>query len=72
MVEVFGIDDGGVDVGEDLELVRHANVVAVGGHAVGDHAIPDLVFHERLDHPLFARHLHNPVIWFQSHNSTLS
>ena len=30
------IDDGGVDVGEDLELARAAHVVAVAGGAVGD------------------------------------
>ena len=37
-VEVLGVDDRGVDVGEDLELVGDADVVAVGRDAVRDHA----------------------------------
>ncbi len=43
-VEMLGIDDGRVDVGEDLELVGHADVVAVGRHAVGDDAVAHLAF----------------------------
>src|SRR4029077_4039655 len=35
LVETLRIDDGGIDVGEDLELVRAAYVVAVARRAVG-------------------------------------
>src|SRR5437667_6481303 len=40
LVERLGIDDGRVDIGEDLELGRAADVVAVAGSAVGHHAAP--------------------------------
>ena len=65
----FGIDDGVVDVGEDLELVADADVVAVGRHAVGDDALPHLIVHERLDHLVLARHAGDPRIGFDGHRS---
>ncbi len=53
-VEVLGIDDGRIDVGEDLELARAAHVVAVARGAVETILPPfaraDLPGCERLDH----------------------
>jgi hypothetical protein len=49
-VEVLGVDQGGVQVGEDLELARHADVVAVAGNAVADDAFAHLLLDEGLDH----------------------
>ena len=37
-----GVDDGGVDVGEDLELVGAAHVVAVARGAEADRLLPRL------------------------------
>jgi hypothetical protein len=34
--EVFGINDGRVDVGEDLEDRAHADVIAVAGNTITD------------------------------------
>ncbi len=61
-VKFFGIDDGGIDVGENAELVGNANVVAVGGHAVADDSFADLAVGERLDHFMFQGHFANPAI----------
>ena len=35
-IEIFRIDDGAVDIGEDFEFVGATDVVAVAGRAVGD------------------------------------
>ena len=48
--EILGVDDRAVDIGEDLELVGDARVIAVGGEAVADAALAPLRFDERLDH----------------------
>ena len=40
----FGVDDDAVDIGEDLELVRHPGVIAIGGQAVADAAVALLRF----------------------------
>ena len=37
--KALGVDGSGVDVGEHLELIGTAHVVAVAGRAVGDQAI---------------------------------
>src|SRR6476469_1995113 len=52
LVEVLGIDDGAVDVGEDLELVSHPDVVAIRRQPVRDDALAYLPVLERLDHPV--------------------
>src|SRR5207253_615004 len=51
-VEGLRVHDGGIDVGEDLELVRDADVVAVGGQPEGNPALADLAVLEGLDHAL--------------------
>ena len=48
--EILGVDDRRIDVGEDLELVGDARVIAVGGEAVADAAVAALRLDERLDH----------------------
>src|SRR6266542_1406582 len=50
-VEALRIDEGVVDVREDLELVGDPEIVAVGGQAVRDHTGADLPLLEGLDHP---------------------
>ena len=54
-------------IGEDLELIGHAHIVAVRGDAVGDDTLPRLVLGERLDHAGFERHLTDPMIRFEAH-----
>src|SRR5690606_6270148 len=71
-VEVLGIDDGGVDVGEHLELARAAHVVAVAGGAVADDALAigllDLPGLERLDHAAGSfGHAADPAVALDAH-----
>ena len=70
-VEVFGIDDGAVDVGEDFEFVGATDVVAVAGRAVGNDAAAvlffDLVGLERLNHAVLFGHAANPFVGFDGH-----
>ena len=63
-VEVLRVDHRAVDVGEHLELVGHADVVAVRREPVRDHAGTDLAVLERLDHPVLERHLLDPAVRF--------
>jgi hypothetical protein len=65
-IEVLRIDHGAVDVGEDLELVADADVVAVRRHAVRDHPGAHLAILEGLDHPVLERHLPDPAIALDS------
>ena len=70
-IEVFRIDDGAVDVGEDFEFVGAADVVAVAGGAVGNNAAAvllfDLVRLERLDHAMLFGHAADPAVGFDAH-----
>ena len=69
VVEVLGIDQRVVDIGEDPELGRHARVVAVGGQPVGDHPLAGLPVDERLDHAVRLRHLADPPIRHDRHRA---
>src|SRR3977135_437063 len=75
LVEVLRVDDGGVDVGEDLELVRAAHVVAVAGGAIGHDPAAVHFAHlsglERLDHRVLARHAADPVVGLDAHVSSI-
>ena len=75
-VEIFGIDDGAVDVGEDFEFVGAADVVAVAGRAVGDDALSvgffDLVRLEGIDHAEFFAHAAYPFVGFDAHGFVLN
>src|SRR5579871_717412 len=60
-------DVGVEDVGEDLELVADAHVVAVRRHAVRDDAGAHLLVDERVDHPVVARHPPDPRVGSYAH-----
>src|SRR4030066_56730 len=66
-VEILGVHDGGVHVGEDLELVRHPDVVAVGGYAVGDGTLAHLLLDQGLDHAMLAGPSPDPMVRLESH-----
>src|SRR5690625_2835884 len=70
-IEFLGIDDGGVDVGEHLELVGAAHAVTVAGGAVGNQLVPAVATHlaglERLDHALLGRHSADPLVALYAH-----
>src|SRR5690606_25497270 len=70
-VEVLRVDDGGVDVGEDLELARAAHVVAVAGRAVADDAPAVDLLHlsglERVDHAVLFGHRPDPAVALDAH-----
>ena len=51
-IEVFRIDDGVVDIGEDFEFFGNACVIAVAREAVANDAFSFLLFDERFDHAL--------------------
>ena len=70
-VEMLGIDDRRVDVGEHLELARAAHVVAIARGAVADDAVAvgpalvgkfDLARLERLDHAVLFGHGPDPAV----------
>src|SRR5690606_21138317 len=67
--EVLGVDHGIVDIGEDLELVGHPGVVAVGAESIGDAAIAPLRLDERLDHAFGLRLLADPFVAENCHAS---
>src|SRR4029077_1060890 len=58
-------------VGEDLELVRDADVVAVGGQPEGNPALADLAVLEGLDHALLQGLPPDPAVTLD-HRYTLS
>src|SRR5262249_49118905 len=64
LVELLRIDDRRVDIGENLEFVGAADVVAVARRAVRDDPpvadLAHLIRLERLDHPLLGGHAANP------------
>ena len=61
-IEVLGINGDREHIGEDLELIGHANIVTVRGKTVRNDACAYLVFNERLDHALLLRHSADPFI----------
>src|SRR5512139_3221959 len=75
-VERLGIDDRRVDVGEDLEFARAADVVTVAGRAVAhDLLAADLAYLtglEGLDHPGLRRHAAYPLVALDAHVADLS
>src|ERR1035441_7842835 len=56
---MFGIDNRAVDVGKNLELVGHAQVVSVTRHAVGNYSRSHLLLRVRINHVLLLRHARN-------------
>ncbi|MOA55778.1 hypothetical protein D3C78_1796270 [compost metagenome] len=70
-IEVLRVDDGAVDVGEDLEFIGAANIVAVARCAVRNDFLAvnllDLLIHEWLDHGLFFGHATDPLVGFDAH-----
>src|SRR5207237_1831849 len=74
-VERLGVDDRRVDVGEDLEFARAADVVAVARRAVGDDLVAARLAHltrlERFDHAGRLRHPADPFVGLDQHLSLL-
>src|SRR2546426_12188798 len=71
VVEILGVDDGRVEIGEQLEFIRAADVVAVARRAVGNDAMTVDLFHlpwlERLDHAALGRHSADPLVRLDAH-----
>ena len=68
-LEILGVDDRIVDIGENLELVGDARVIAVGRQAVADAALAALRLDERLDHRVLLRLLANPAVGENGHGA---
>ena len=73
-VEVFGVNDGAVDVGEYFEFVRAAHVIAVAGGAVGDEAFAACIAadeggFEGFNHAVLFGHVLYPAVVFDAHGS---
>ena len=66
-VEGLGVDDGRVDVGEDLELLGYPDVVSVRGEPEGDHSLAYLLLAEGFDHLVFGSLLADPAVAFDCH-----
>ena len=64
--EILRVDHRRVDIGEHLELVGDARVVAIAGQAVADDALALLRLDERLDHAVLLRHVADPAIGWGS------
>jgi hypothetical protein len=72
LVEVLRVDHRAVDVGEDLELGRAADVVAVAAGAVADDALAvgdlaHLAGLEGLDHAVLLGHAADPLVALDAH-----
>src|SRR5207244_9405237 len=61
-IEMLGIHNGRVDVGEDAELIGHANIVTVRRQAEADNAIAHLAVRKRLDYPRLDSPLADPAV----------
>ena len=66
-IEMLWIDDGRIDVGENLKFIGDANVVPVRRNSVADDTFANLAVGERLDHFVFERHFANPAVWLNGH-----
>src|SRR5579871_5125249 len=64
------IDDRSIHIRKNLELVRHADVVAVRRYPVADHAFANLPVRERFDHLMFQRHPPDPLVGLNGHPSS--
>ena len=70
-VKILGVDDGAIDIGENLELVRHARVIAIRGQAIADAAIAALSLHKRFNHAGGLRLFADPDVRQNGHNHSL-
>src|SRR5690606_647926 len=74
LVELLGVDDGGVDVREDLELVGATDIVAIAAGAIADDTAAvgraDLARLERFDHAGLGR-ASDPAVAFNAHGECL-
>jgi hypothetical protein len=62
---VLGVDESVIHVGENLELVGHSQVIAIGRQSVGDYSLSYLLLGEWVDHVVFPGHLANPAVALQ-------
>src|SRR5690606_25241473 len=65
--KILGVDDGAVDIREDLEFGRDARVIAVGREPVADATVAALRLDERLDHALRPGGFANPFVGKYGH-----
>src|SRR6185312_12362528 len=76
LVEVLRIDDRRVDVGEDLEFARAADVVAVARRPVRHDLVAIDRAHlprlERVDHPVRLRHAADPLVGLDAHDGIVT
>ena len=70
-IEFLGVDDGAVDIGENLELIGHAGVIAIRGQAIADAAIAALRFDKRFNHAGRMGLLADPDVGQYGHNHSL-
>jgi hypothetical protein len=70
-IESFRVDDGRVDIRENLEFIRAAYVISVARRAVRNDAttlvLANLSWLEWLDHAVVGRHVPNPSIRLDAH-----
>src|SRR6266705_2674439 len=71
VVEILRVDDGRVEIREQLEFIRATDVVTVARGAVGNDALTLDLFHlpwlERLDHAALGRHSADPLVRLDAH-----
>ena len=70
-IKLFWVDDGAVDIGENLELIGHAGVIAIRGQAVADAAIAALRLDKRFNHAGRMGLLADPDVGQYGHNHSL-
>ena len=74
VVKVFRVNDRRVDIGEYLELVGAAHIVAIARHPVGNDTLAlgtaNLALDKGFDHPLFLGHGADPAVGFDAHGGS--
>jgi hypothetical protein len=56
------VNDRAIDVGKNLELIGHAQVVSVTGHAAGNDSLAHLLFRGPINHVVLLRHAPDPAV----------
>src|SRR5271154_932974 len=64
---MLGVDNGGIHICKNTEVIGHANVIPVAGYSVADNAFADLAVLKRIDHLVLERHSAYPMIRLDRH-----